>query len=114
MAQTEIIQLEDPGLPAAGGFAIRFPSGVTKSVSWRSEAPITETLAAAKQYAAAVLQTCMDERRIDDAERTNWASVTAAIQAIIKSWNEGRRAAIRRASDLDLGGGCQGERDKTG
>lgn len=115
MPQTELIRLEDPGLPSVGGFAIRFPSGVSKSVSWKSEAPIVETLAASKQYAAAVLQSCLDERRIDDAERTNWASVTAAIQAIIREWNEGRRLALRGSGLSDLGqGGARGEEAKSG
>ena len=106
MPQTELIQLENPGLPSVGGFAIRFPSGVSKSVSWHSQTPITETLAASKKYAAAVLQSCLDEKRIDDAERTNWASVTADIQAIIKQWNEGRRAAARGSGLTVRGPGC--------
>lgn len=93
--QTSLIQLESPESAAIGGFAISFPSGACKSVTWKSEAPIQDTLAAAKQYAASVLQACMDERRIDDAERTNWASVTAAIQRIVQDWNEGARARLR-------------------
>lgn len=93
--QTSLIQLERPGSASVGGFAITFPSGACKSVTWKSEAPIQDTLAAAKQYAASVLQACLDERRVDDAERTNWASVTAAVQRIIQDWNEGARARLR-------------------
>jgi hypothetical protein len=95
MTQTSLIQLESPGVPTIGGFAISFPSGACKSVTWKSEVPIQDTLATAKQYAASVLQACLDERRIDDAERTNWASVTAAIQRIVQDWNEGARARLR-------------------
>lgn len=91
---TTIVRLESPELANVGGFAITFPSGACKSVSWKSEAPIQDTLAAAKEYAAAVLQTCLDERRIDDAERTNWSSVTAAVQRVIQDWNQVQRARL--------------------
>lgn len=72
---------------SVGGVAIEFPSGVTKSISWCTNQPITDTKAAAQQYASAFLQHLLDERRVDDAERTNWVSVTAAIQAHIAAWN---------------------------
>ena len=91
---TTIIRLESPESATIGGFAISFPSGACKSVTWKSEAPIQDTLAAAKQYAASVLQVCLDERRIDDAERTNWASVTAAIQRVVQDWNEVQRGRL--------------------
>lgn len=85
---TRLIRLESVNSdPSIGGFAIEFPSKNCKSVSWRSEAPIVDTLAAAKEYAAKALQTCLDEGRRDDAERTNWASVTAAVQHVIVEWN---------------------------
>src|SRR5574341_1985979 len=86
---THLIRLESVnGEPQIGAFAIEFPSKTCKALQWRSEAPIADTLGAAKEYAAKALQTCLDEQRQDDAERTYWASVTAAIQAIIKQWNE--------------------------
>lgn len=85
---TRLIRLESVNnLPQVGAFAIEFPSKACKSVQWRSEAPIVDTLAAAKEYAAKALQTCLDEGRHDDAERTNWASVTAAVQRVIVEWN---------------------------
>lgn len=74
--------------PQIGAFAIEFPSGACKSVQWQSAERIGDTLTAAKKYASECLQTCLDEQRIDDAERTNWASVTAAIQRIIGDWND--------------------------
>ncbi len=77
-----------------GGFVVVFPSGATKSVAWRSEAPIQDTLAAAKQYATKLVQAMLDERRIDDLDRTNMPSLVAAIQKLISDWNEKRRAAL--------------------
>ncbi len=77
-----------------GGFVVVFPSGTSKSVAWRSEAPIQDTLAAAKEYAAKLVQAMIDEQRIDDLDRTNMPSLVAAIQKLISDWNEKRRAAL--------------------
>lgn len=96
---TTLIRLENPNDPLVGGFAITYPSGCSKAMYWRSEAPITETLTAAKEYAARTLQNCLDERRIDDAERTNWASVTAAIQRIVSDWSDIRRRQLYAVVD---------------
>jgi hypothetical protein len=92
---TSLIRLESPADPWVGGIAITYPSGACKSLFWRSMAPVKDTLAAAKEYAATLLQNCMDEGRIDDAERTNWASVTAAVQRVLMDWNEVRIADLR-------------------
>jgi hypothetical protein len=91
---TTLIRLEDPRHPTVGALAITFPSGACKALQWRSEAPIADSLALAKDLAARALQTCLDERRTDDAERTNWASVTAAAHRIVKDWNELQRQAV--------------------
>lgn len=96
---TSLIRLESPNDALVGGFAITYPSGCTKSVVWRSEAPIADTFQAAKEYAARTLQNCLDERRIDDAERTNWASVTAAIQRIVSDWSDIRRRQLYATVD---------------
>lgn len=89
----QLIRLESDD-PLIGGLAITYPSGTCKSLHWRQEAPITEPLAAAKEYAATLLQERLDGRHTDDAERTNWPSVVAAIQAIVLQWNELRRVAL--------------------
>lgn len=94
MQTTSLIRLESPTDNTVGGFAITYPSGACKSLSWRSQAPIPDTLAAAKHYAAQALQNCMDEGRSGDANGTNWASVTAAVQRVLMDWNEVRRAAL--------------------
>ncbi len=80
--------------PDVGGFVIEFPSGTRKSVAWRSQAPIPDTLAAAKQYVIQLTQSMLDERRIDDLERTNMPSLVAAVQKIIQDWNETTRARL--------------------
>jgi len=78
-----------------GGFVVTFPSGCSKVVHWQAAEPITPLRDAAKKYAAAALQTCIDEDRRDDADRTNWASVTAAVQRIVSDWNDKLREAQR-------------------
>ena len=92
---TQLIRLEADD-PCIGGFRITYPSGHTTDVHWRSEAPIYPTLDAAKEYASKALQALLDARRIDDAERTNWTSVTAAVQRIISDWNALTSARIHK------------------
>ena len=91
---TSLIRLEAPNDSTAGGVAITYPSGACKSLSWRSQAPIPDTLAAAKHYAAQALQNCLGEGRSADANATNWASVCAALQRVLMDWNEVRRADL--------------------
>lgn len=94
---TTLQRLDSPEL-SVGGFLIVFPSGRSKSVHWRSEIPIHPTLEAAKKYAASTVQTLLDERQTDDLERTNWVSVTAAIERIIKDFNSTRTQIIHTAA----------------
>lgn len=74
--------------PQAGGLVIEFPSGVRKQVAWKHDKPIVPTIEAAKQYAASMIDTLQKEGRIDDLERTNWASCVAAFQRLIDDWNQ--------------------------
>ncbi len=48
--------------PEVGGFVVEFPSGTRKSVAWRSQAPIQDTLEAAKQYVVKLVQAMLDEQ----------------------------------------------------
>ncbi len=80
--------------PEVGGFVVEFPSGTRKSVAWRSQAPIQDTLEAAKQYVVKLVQAMLDEQRIDDLERTNMPSLVAAVQKIISDWNSKRCEAL--------------------
>jgi hypothetical protein len=77
-----------------GGFVCIFPSGATKQVAWKSQAPIQDTLAAAKQYTASLIEHLSRLALFDDMERTNWASCVAAVQKIIQDWNEKRRKVL--------------------
>ena len=95
---TTLIRLEDPQHPNIGALAITFPSGTCKALQWSSAGPIVDSLALAKDLAARALQTCLDERRVDDAERTNWASVTAAAHRIVRDFNDLKRAAVDNSS----------------
>jgi hypothetical protein len=78
--------------PTIGGFLITYPSGKAKAVYWEFDKPIKDTMTAAKGYAAKCLDNCLQEDRADDANRTNWPSVVAAIQRIVLDWNEATRA----------------------
>jgi hypothetical protein len=77
-----------------GGFVCVFPSGATKQVAWKSQAPIQDTLAAAKQYTASLIDHLVKQGLNDDVGRTNWASCVAAIQKVISDWNEQRRKVL--------------------
>jgi hypothetical protein len=79
---------------AVGGFLVTFPSGAAKTIAWRSEAPIQDTLEASKEYTAKLINTMIGEGKIDDIERTNVPSLVAAIQKMISDWNEKQRARL--------------------
>lgn len=80
-------RMEDPAHPNIGALLATFPSGASKALSWQSQAPIRDSLAMGKELAARALQSCLDESRIDDADRTNWPSFTAAATRIVREWN---------------------------
>jgi hypothetical protein len=86
--------------PRTAGIALTFPSGACKAIQWTTDKPISPTLDAAKEYAAVVLDALMREGRIDDAERTNWASCTAAIKKHLEDFNDalGKTSGNRRAT----------------
>jgi len=100
MSSTSLQRLEHPTRPDVGGVLVTFPSGVTKALHWTSKAPVADPLAMGKDLAARALQDCLDGRRIDDAERTSWASVAAACTAIVREWN----AKVRASGSLSLEG----------
>lgn len=79
-----------------GGFVIEFPSGLTKEVVWQSAVPAPDPLRAAKEFTVGVLDQLLEEGKTDDANRTNWASVTAAVQKMVLDFNA-RRLTILRA-----------------
>ena len=71
-----------------GGFFIFFPSGLTKTVGWRSPGPIRPTFDAAKKYTTQVLEELLKAGHEADAAATNWVSVAAAIQKILNDFND--------------------------
>lgn len=70
------------------GFICQLPSGRMLQVAWSAGAPITPTIDAAKQYAATLLDKLAKGGHQDDAERTNWPSVVAAVQRIVSDFND--------------------------
>lgn len=81
--------------PTVGGFVIEFPSGLTKEVIWQSAVPAPDPLRAAKEFTTGVLDQLLQEGKADDANRTNWPSVVAAVQKIVLDFNAARLAALR-------------------
>lgn len=81
--------------PTIAGFLITFPSGLSKEVIWQSAVPAPDPKRAAKEFAAGVLQQLIDEGKTDDANRTNWPSVVAAVQHLVLEFNARRMEALR-------------------
>lgn len=95
-----------------GGFFIFFPSGLTKSIGWRSASPINPVFDAAKQYSTQVLEELLKAGHEHDASSTNWVSVIAAAQKIIMDWNDNLRAAIGRKMRSDIEDAERRERER--
>lgn len=87
-SSTSLISAEDPGDRTVGGLFIFFPSGLTKTIAWRSNKPIQPTKEAAQKYATEVAEQLERAGMRADLMGTNWASVTAAIQRIILDFND--------------------------
>lgn len=76
-----------------GGFLVVFPSGLRKTVQWERNGPVVDTLGVAKSLAVKLLDELLTEQR-DDANFTNWTSMTAAIQKVVKDWSDKRKESI--------------------
>jgi hypothetical protein len=85
----QLRRLYSPDHPSHGGFVATFPSGACKSVTWQSTERIVDTLDAAKKYTSELLAAMLKQGLMDDCERTNWASMTAAVQRMVSDWNAG-------------------------
>jgi hypothetical protein len=68
---------------------------MVKEVIWKSTVPAPDSLKAAKEFTAGLLQQLLEEGKTDDADRTNWVSVTAAVQRLVMDFNDRRRQALR-------------------
>jgi hypothetical protein len=100
---TSLIRLEGDAVEQ-GGFLMFLPSGATKVVAWHSPKPITPTLDAAKKYASEVVESLLQAGGIEnpDIQRTNWVSVTAAVQRIILDFNDRVTQAINTKMSREL------------
>lgn len=100
---TSLIRLEGDKVEQ-GGFLLFLPSGTTKVVAWHSPKPITPTLEAAKKYATEAVDSLIEQVGIEhpDIQRTNWTSVTAAVQRIILDFNDRVSKAINDKMSRDL------------
>ena len=85
--------------PETGGILFDFGNGLTKAASWRSAAPVDDTLELAKRCTAQVLQALIEGNHHDAVRNTNWASAAAGCQKHISDWNAAFRARIRKAVD---------------
>ena len=85
--------------PETGGILFDFGNGLTKAASWRSAAPVDDTLELAKRCTAQVLQALIEGNHHDAVRNTNWASAVAVCQKHISDWNAAFRARIRKAVD---------------
>ena len=104
--------LDHPTDKTQGGILITYPSGASKQLAWRSQHPIRDAQAMAKELAAKALQDRLDSRAIDEAERTNWVSVVAACGRLVREWNSRLAAPGSKSETFELvdprGGGGEG------
>ncbi len=86
--------LDSPADPRIGGVLFKFPSGKQKTLQWEWPLPVLDTLAVSKHLAARLLDDLMRDNALDDIGRTNWPSMTAAIQRVVKDWSEKLRVSL--------------------
>ena len=109
-SSTSLIRLEADE-PETGGVLIFFPSGRHMTITWRTVTQITPTKEAALQYAGTIVENlnkvAAQEGRGSPAEtdlsRTNWVSVTAAIQRIILDFNQELSQRVSAKMALEFG-----------
>lgn len=103
---TSVIRLESKNQQhTVGGFLITLPSERRLVVQWEQECPIQPERDAAKQYVARVMDGLIrdgvsGERDLRD---TNWVSVTAMVERVIREWNDAIRGVLS-----GIGGGVPG------
>jgi hypothetical protein len=79
--------IENRGNSYVSGVVVQVPSGRLLQVAWVTASEIVPTLEAAQHYAAVLLDRLIQAGMADDVDRTNWASVAAAIQKILEDFN---------------------------
>ena len=93
MAQIALLTSNDP---TSGGIALIFDNNLAKQTVWKSDTPIVDTLAMAKDCIAQVLDSLMkspSSPAVEAAIRdTNWVSAVAGAQHQVIEWNRRLRA----------------------
>lgn len=94
----ELYRLESPTDPHIGGALVRFPSERALTVAWRHDRAI-DAHATAKRAAAELLERLLAQGATDDANRTNWPSLVAALQRIVRDWDQARPAVDNQVAN---------------
>ena len=93
MAQIALLTSNDR---SHGGIALIFDNGLAKQTVWKSDTPIHDTLAMAKDCIAQVLDSLMKSPSSPAVEaairNTNWVSAVAGAQHQVIEWNRRLRA----------------------
>jgi len=91
----ELHRLENPGGDTTqGGVLCVFADRSAIELGWKRDAPVTDTLRAAKDLAARLIERLLAENRGALVDSLNVPSVVAALQRHVMDWNEARRAAL--------------------
>lgn len=110
-SSTSLIRLEGDD-PEVGGFLIFYPSGKHMTISWRVVKHIEPTKEAALQFVGKIVddlnkaaaQGTPEDRQAaeQDLKRTNWVSVTAAVQRVILDFNSelSNRISLKMAAEF--------------
>jgi len=109
-SSTSLIRLEADE-PERGGLLIFFPSGRHMTIAWRTVTQITPTKEAALQYTGQIVEELnkvaakegRDSPAEQDLARTNWVSVTAALQRCIIDFNHALSTRVSAKMALEFG-----------
>lgn len=88
-----VVPMEAEGKPNVFAFLCVFPSGTRFTVAATFPAVGVVDIKMAKEFAARVVQGCIERRDDASVRDTNWASATAAIQRLLIEFNNKRGAA---------------------
>lgn len=101
MANLQRLETNDPRI---GGILLSYegnPTGV--SAVWKVARPCADPRALAQDVASRLLDRLISARRVVDADNTNWVSVVAACEKLIRDWNFSLARALGEAPDFGDG-----------
>lgn len=100
----QITRLDSPlGNTKHGGVLCVFEDKRAYRLEWDRGAPVIDTLQAAKELAAHLVQRLIEEDQRARLSSLNLPSVVAAFQRCIREWSDARRTALY-AEVQDVGG----------